>query len=245
MEPLPWWSLEPVPPPRRLQNKMQRRGIKRARSSSLDPSAWKRYKYTPAKKVATLAKKVNKLISEQERKNHDVSASATLVAATAQIIQLSSIPQGDDATSRDGRKVSFVSSQMRWTLLDTGTGTGGFFRVIVLHDAQSNGVSPVAADILTAPTNIRSPLTMDFKERFRVIYDNFCTVGKGDLDHPLVTVVISGWPHQYFARIKEDRAQAEFGGIGNILTSNSILMLVLSDNGGTFNYYHRLRFTDS
>jgi len=226
---------------------MQRRGIKRARSVDIDPSTWKRYKYTPAKRVATLAKKVNKLISEQERKNFDVTATQALTAATPVVIQLSSIPQGDDATSRDGRKVSYVSSQMRWTIDNTaGTGVAGFFRIIVFQDAQSNGVTPVAADILTVSTNIRSPLTMDFKERFRVIYDNFCTFGKGDLTHEgLTSTGIQGFPGMYFARIKEDRCQAEYGGIGNIPTSNALLCFVLSEHACDFKYYHRLRYTDS
>lgn len=207
------------------------------------------YKGKTVKK--SLAAKVNKLISQQERKNHDVAATIAAVGGTATIVQLSNIPQGDDAVSRDGRKVSYVSSHMRYTYVRTGTDvTTSAFRVIVLQDMQSNGLTPVVGDILTGPTNPRSPLTLDFKERFRVLHDNFCSHGKGDYN--LVLSAGGGRctvPGEYFAPIKDNLAQAEFGGIGSVPTTNSIILLFLQDGPATatadFTYYHRLRFTDS
>lgn len=102
----------------------------------MDPTTWKKYKYTPKATTASLARKVNKILSEQERKNLDVSNSSLAVSSTATIIQLNSITQGDDATSRDGRKVSMVSSQMKYTFgPSVGTGTVvSPFRVIVFID---------------------------------------------------------------------------------------------------------------
>lgn len=188
--------------------------------------------------VTTLAKKVNRILSEQERKNFDVSGTlVAMVAGTPQIIQLSSIPQGDDATSRDGRKISLVSSQMRFNISGADS-----FRVIVMQDMQSNGVSPAVGDVLTAPTNIRSPLTLDFKERFRVIYDNFCTYAKGDYPQQAT----DPRPGMYFALIPEERAQVEYGGIGNIPITGAVFMYILcEDTAANISYYHRLRFTDS
>jgi len=198
----------------------------------------------------SLAAKVNKLISQQERKNHDVFATIAATGGTAVIQQLSNIPQGDDATSRDGRKVSYVSSHMRYSVFRNGTDPNvGIFRVIVFHDLQSNGLTPSASDILTVPSNPRSPLTLDFKERFRVIHDNYASYGKGDFDLTPGSGVRNVIPCEYFASIKDNQAQAEFGGIGGVPTSNSILILVLLDGPATatadVSYYHRLRFTDS
>lgn len=216
---------------------------KRSRSAYTPSPYAKRSKSNPTRSsVSTLTRKVNKILSEQERKNFDNTATLTLVAGTAQVIQLNSIAQGDDAVSRDGRKVSMVSSQMRYTI-DGTSGLPLAFRVIVLRDMQSNGLTPVAGDILTAPTNIRSPLTMDFKERFRVIHDNFCTYGKGFYPSTTVTGEQPNAPCQYFFKFKDEDAQTEYGNIGNIPTSNSLVMLVLG--GGRMEYYHRLRFTDS
>lgn len=199
--------------------------------------------------VGSLTRKVNKILSEQERKNLDTAATQALIANTAVIVPLSSIPQGDDAVSRDGRKVSYVSTQIRAQMATIATnGDSAGFRVIILRDIQSNGITPVAADILTAPTNHLSPLTLDFKERFRVVYDNFSGLGKGDLSLNLdgaTGVTGAGIPMKYFYRFKDDEAQAEYGGIGNIPTSNSLLMLVIAQSAATFRYYHRLRFTDS
>lgn len=227
---------------------MQRRNNKR-KYAGADPGTWKKYKYTPKSSVSSLTRKVNKILSEQERKNFDVTADVNLTAGTAQIIQLSSIPQGDDATSRDGRKVAKVSSQMRYSMnggSDVSFVAVNPFRVIVLHDSQSNGVSPVAADILTAPTNIRSPLTLDFKERFRVIHDNYCAFGKGSYGFSNGAATETVFPGEYFYKFPDMLSQSEFGGIGNIPTSGSVLMLVLCETGpNRFRYYHRLRFTDS
>lgn len=108
-------------------------------------------------------------------------------------------------------------------------------------------MAPVAADVLTAPTNVLSPLTLDFKERFRVIHDNYSSLGKGDFN--IMTGAANGVsaviPGDYFRRIPDELAQVEFGGIGNIPTSGALYMLVLSVNASTMGYYHRLRFTDS
>jgi hypothetical protein len=191
--------------------------------------------------VKTLSYKVNKLLSEVERKTFDVAATQAVGAATAGIIQLSSIPQGDDFNQRDGRKVTFVSSQMRYTFQGTTNNTG--YRVMVLVDKQSNGITPVPADILTAPTDIRSPMTIEFKERFRVLHDNYCGFGKGDYDFVALDNGLK--PCSYWRKIPDDLAQAEFGGIGAIPTTSSIVMLFLATDPGSLKYYHRLRFTDN
>jgi len=195
--------------------------------------------------VGSLTRKVNKILSEQERKNFDVAAGpVALAAGAAVLVQLNSILQGDDAVSRDGRKVAMVSSQMRYYL--TGNGGGlGMFRVIVLIDKQSNGIACVAADILTAPGNVLSPLTLDFKERFRVIHDNYSSLGKGDFDVDAALANTATIPGSYFHKISDDLAQVEFGGIGTVPTSGALIVLFLAEKGTNLNYYHRLRFTDS
>lgn len=194
--------------------------------------------------VGSLTRKVNKILSEQERKNLDATAAVVTVAVVPQIIQLNSIVQGDDATSRDGRKVSMVSSMMRYTVEGIAAGSSRGFRVIVVYDKQSNGVAAAAADVLTVPTNVRSPLTLDFKERFRVIHDNYTSLGKGDFDlnNSGGTAHIPG---KYFFTFPDDLAQVEFGGIGNIPTSGGLFMYLLTEQANSFSYYHRLRFTDS
>lgn len=211
----------------------------------------KRFKKGYRSTVSTLSRKVNKILSEQERKNLDSVAVLTPAVGVASIVQLNSIPQGDDAVSRDGRKVSMVSSQIRYTVTPTSTGNPGYFRVMVLRDLQSNGITPVAADILTVPGNIRSPLTMDFKERFRILHDNFCGYGKGFYD--LGTTGAAGShvptiPCSYFYKFKDADSQVEYGNIGNIPTSNSLILVFFTEGAAataSMSYYHRLRFTDS
>lgn len=208
----------------------------------------KRMRGSRKSNLGSLTRKVNKILSEQERKNLDTAAALIATAAgVAQIVQFNSITQGDDATSRDGRKVAMVSSQMRYSINPSGGSPVGMFRVIVLRDMQSNGVAPVAADILTAPTNYLSPLTLDFKERFRVIHDNYLSLHKGDFDAAAGTAatVSNTIPGQYFYKFKDEDSQVEFGGIGNIPTTNALMMLVITEKSNAISYYHRLRFTDS
>lgn len=227
---------------------MQRRSLKR-KSTFGDPGTWKKYKYNPkVASTASLTRKVNKILSEQERKNLDTTTTLLATAAgVAQIFQLNSITQGDDATSRDGRKVSMVSSQMRYSINPSGAAAVGLFRVIVFRDLQSNGVAPVAGDVLTVPGNFQSPLTLDFKERFRVIHDNYSSLGKGDFDFAAgaAATVTTTIPGSYFYKFKDEDSQTEYGGIGNIPTTNGLMMLVITEKSNTLSYYHRLRFTDS
>jgi len=209
----------------------------------MDPSTWKKYKYNPKSAVGSLTRKVNKILSEQERKNFDSAATVVTVAGVAQIVMLNSILQGDDATSRDGRKIAMVSSQMRYKVEGMGAGSSRGFRIIILIDKQSNGVAPVAADILTVPGNVRSPLTLDFKERFRVVHDNYSGLGKGDFDLSSTGTIMV--PGSYFYKYPDDMSQTEYGGIGNIPTTGSLLMLILTEQINEVAYYHRARFTDS
>lgn len=213
---------------------------KRSRSAYTPSPFPKRHK--KARIARSLGAKVNKILSQQERKWFDVSASQALAVNTPVVIGLANVTQGDDSTNRDGRKISIVSSQIRAVMRPTGADK---FRVIVLIDKQSNGLTPVAGDILTAPSNVLSPLTMDFKERFRVIYDNFNTLGKGDFPADAIANSTNIYPMQYFYRCPDDLAQVEYGGVGNIPTSGAVWLLALSESVGNLEYYHRLRFTDS
>lgn len=225
---------------------------KRSRSAYTPSPYAKKSKSNPSRStVSTLTRKVNKILSEQERKNHDVTATVTPAVGSTSIIQLNSVAQGDDAITRDGRKLAMVSSQLRYTVTGFNTTNPGYFRVVVLRDMQSNGITPVAADIFAVPNNVRSPLTMDFKERFRVIHDNFCGYGKGFYDlggTGAAGTSVPMVPCQYFFKFNDDAAQVEYGTIGNIPTSNSLILLFFTEGAGgsaSLSYYHRLRFTDS
>lgn len=223
---------------------MQRRGIKRSFSATRgDVSSWKKFKYTP-KPTASLTAKVNRLLSDQEKKNFDVTATQALAANVLSIIPLGSVAQGDDANSRDGRKIVWKSHQSRYYM--TGQDAGlplGPWRVIVIYDKQSNGVVPVPGDILEAATNVLSPMSLAFKLRWEVLHDNYAALGKGDF--PLESNNSGGAPRPVGLFYKKMDHAAEYGGIGNVPITGQIYMVAICTTAAALTYYNRSRFTDS
>lgn len=222
---------------------MQRRGVKRSFSGSRgDVSSWKKFKFTP-KPTASLTAKVNRLLSDQEKKNFDVLGTQTLVANTMSIIPLGSVAQGDDANSRDGRKIVWKSAQARYYISPTAAGAIlGPWRVIILYDKQSNGVVPVAGDILEVGTNVLSPMTLAFKLRWEVLHDNYSSLGKGDFDLGISTADSSRHVGSFYKKLDHT---AEYGGVGNVPITGQLYMVLISTNIADVTYYHRCRFTDS
>lgn len=209
------------------------------------PGAPKRARSAPNPRIGrSLAAKVNKIISQQEKKYFDSNSTITTVAATASVVALGNVTQGDDATSRDGRKISMVSSAIRGHITASGGSPNSPFRVIIFIDKQCNGTLATAGDILQTPTLPTSFLTMETKERFRVIYDNYCSLDKGDygllFNNTSQTIV----PIRSFVKIPDDLAQVEYGAAATPLT-NCLGMLIVSVSPVSFVYNHRMRFTDS
>lgn len=218
---------------------------KRKSSSYSPPGAPKRARSAPNPRIGrSLAAKVNKIISQQEKKYFDSNSTITTVAATASVVALGNVTQGDDATSRDGRKIAMVSSAIRGHITASGGSPNSPFRVIIFIDKQCNGTLATAGDILQTPTLPTSFLTMETKERFRVIYDNYCSLDKGDYGLLFNTSSPTIVPIRSFVKIPDDLAQVEYGAAATPLT-NCLGMLIVSVSPVSFVYNHRMRFTDS
>lgn len=128
----------------------------------------KRSKATAYKK-RSLTSKVNRLIANQEVKNFDVGGTITTVAGTATITPLTNITVGDTANTRDGRKVMLTAVSGRYYLTTTGN---TYWRVLVVYDAQPNGVTATAAEILESAGDPLSPMSLTWGKRFTVVHDN-------------------------------------------------------------------------
>lgn len=120
-----------------------------------------------------------------------VGASSGGEAGTASLELLNGLTQGTDSTTRIGRKVCMRSIQGRWTftLQNTAGGVfpagvvGGQVRLLIVYDKQSNGVAPVATDILQggATTQLVSPINLNNRERFVVLIDKFVTLDPNNM----------------------------------------------------------------
>lgn len=104
-------------------------------------------------------------------------------AGAGNIELLNGVTLGTGATNRIGRRIKMKSILLRWIFTlqassDGLVGNGmvpGFIRILIVMDMQANGATPAVSDILVNAGNVAlvSPLNLDNRERFRVIYDKF------------------------------------------------------------------------
>lgn len=198
---------------------------------------------TSKKKIAkSLRAKVNQLIAGQETKFFDTQALAgATTALTATVIPLSSIPQGDDATTRDGRKVSYKSLNMRF-LVTSAAGAGANYRVLVIYDRQTNNTNIGGTDIFEDQANYLSPVANKNSERMVVLYDSFAGLGKGLTFHNNVATTVA--PGHCFVNLNGYTAEYVSGTTGTP-NSGGLSLVFITQSVMTINYWARLKFTDS
>lgn len=189
----------------------------------------------PYKKTAITAK-VNRLIASQEIKNFDISGTFNTVAATATITPLSSITVGDTANTRDGRKVLYTSIQGRYHVTTT---TATYWRVMVLYDSQPNAATPTATEILEAPGDPLSPLSLTWSKRFTVLHDN--QTGYGQQTAGTLATAQAASVCKWYKKLN---LPAEYGAVA-APTTGGLVMLTIGSAIVTMTHYHRVRFTDS
>lgn len=220
---------------------MERRGIKRSASTSRGDFAKgiKKFRMTTAK-TASLTQKVNKILSEQERKNFDLVGTAVVTSVTGTTTFLGNIPAGDTGVTRDGRRVTLTSSQMKYNV--AGGITAGAWRVMVVYDnagpTLGSTSAPAVTDILET-ASVLSPMNLSNRTRFTILHDNFQSIGKGD--YAAGTNLIPP-PGAYYKRMDHT---CEFGSFDNVPLKGAVILLVITTGVGSISYYHRARFTDS
>lgn len=212
----------------------RRQSAKRKLFGGKEP-AYKKMRMAAYKKTA-LATKVSRLIAAQEIKNFDVSGTFNTVAATATITALSSITVGDTSNTRDGRKVLYKSIQGRYHL---NGASAQYWRVIVLYDSQPNAATPTAAEILEAPTDALSPLSLTWSKRFQVLHDNMSGYGQ-----QTAGTLSSGTTSGVCKWYKKLELPAEYGAVA-APTTGGLVMLTIASGVMGMNHYHRVRFADS
>ncbi len=134
-----------------------------------------------ATKAIVVASAVKKLINV-EKKFHDVHITATAVVETAVITQLTNIPQGDTDITRDGAQVKIWSLFIKYFVSANASAVGTITRHIVVLDRQTNGAIYAIGDLLINTTTqdiINSPVNLDNKFRFTILYDQVHMMGAG------------------------------------------------------------------
>lgn len=88
-------------------------------------------------------------------------------------VLLNGLVPGTGASQRIGKKVTLKSIQIRGAINAGALGVNpfsGFGRMFIIYDKQANAAFPTIASILEQ-TSGTSPMNMDNRERFLVLYD--------------------------------------------------------------------------
>lgn len=112
-------------------------------------------------------------LGDVEKKNVDVVNSGILCPANAAFrvpILCNPIQQGSGPSNRLGRRVTFKSFQIRYTVGRSSGSGPSQVRFLVVYDRQSNAATPTNTDILLID-RFDSPMNLANADRFVVLID--------------------------------------------------------------------------
>lgn len=103
-------------------------------------------------------------------------------SAAAGFLLCNAIQEGSGFFNRIGRKINLkslmVTADIEQSFANTSAVDPQFARMIVLYDAQPNGVAPVLSDVLqdvtqsgAASINVYSSINLNNRDRFRILLD--------------------------------------------------------------------------
>lgn len=185
-----------------------------------------------------------------ELKAVDTNTSLSAIAGNGSLQLINGIATGTDYTDRTGRKVMLKSMLGRifiYPTLSTSNSYGTVTRCLVVYDCQANGANPSVTDILNVAT-YDSPMNLNNRDRFKVLYDKFVTTGAFV---NVTNALTQGSPvPRMFNIYKKLNHEEIFGGtgstIGSIQTGSIFVLLINSvDMTTSADAYFRVRFTDS
>lgn len=185
--------------------------------------------------------------SPAELKWIDVNSTSAFAATTgvAALTLLNGCSLGSDATNRVGRKIQMKSIQMRMSCLATTANAARFAgRVMVVYDSQANAAAPTQADIFQAATSWHSPMNLNNRERFKVIFDKLFTVDSltGSNTDPWICKKFKKLPN-----LETIFNSGNAGTIGDIQTGSMYLVTLATGEATTtpgLVFYSRIRFAD-
>lgn len=206
---------------------------------------WSGVKKRKVSAISKLKKDVSRIKKSQEMKWFDVS----LTSATGGVVEpLNNVPLGDDATSRDGRKIMMTACISKG-IAGLGTAVTGMPRYAIVYDMAPNGVLPAASDIFTGSTAV-AQVNLNNAKRFKILWDNHGGLGLGR--DPFQYITPAGEAASYiwndYIKIRDLVTMYKDTGSGTIAgTATGALYAVFLGAGGTTSaaISFRLRFLDS
>lgn len=171
--------------------------------------------------------------------------------AVGAVYLLNGITQGTDYNQRIGRKVQIKSVFCRWTINVNPAQLalqGDVVRLMIIYDAQANGVAPAITDILQI-AEFDSPMNLNNRDRFKVLHDKFHTMWANTYAAGLGGIQTGTGCPKFSQKFIKCNMEEIFGGTGNTIGSiqtGSIFFLTISQNEVSgVSIYSRVRYTDS
>lgn len=222
----------------------------RYKKSSPSP---KRIRLTPGIDRAGVGNYNRYLPSSTEKKYIDTTLTLSDPVPTTGSIydSLVNIAQGAGESQRVGRKVTVTAISLRYEVAidntSTPSATEDGVRVILFHDAQTNGVAASVTDILAAASYL-SFNNLSNKERFKILSDKFhdvsCTAGAWDGANDQFAA--KGVTKSVYLRCE---VPVEFSGATGAITeirSNNLGVLIISTKAkAKFSGLVRVRYADN
>ena len=126
---------------------------------------------TKYKKPSGITGLYNARANGVEVKFNDVAIGPVNTLNTAaSMVLLNGITAGTDYNNRIGREIVMRSVLSRINLVVGANGTNSLVRCILFMDMQCNGSAPTIIQLLET-ANVYSPLNLNYRDRFKVIWD--------------------------------------------------------------------------
>jgi len=184
-----------------------------------------------------------------ELKFTDVTATAQAIGTTWTTVLLNGVAQGTDFTQRIGRQVcnkSILLNGLIYNAIATSNVQGSGIRVVLLWDYQPNSTALTALDAFVS-NSVLSPMNLNNRDRFKVLYDKKCQMGPFNVTAGAIT---AGAPQNIFiTKYRKMNMDVIFSGtaatIGS-LSTGALYLCYITDVAlaVTWDYYTRTRYTD-
>lgn len=149
----------------------------------------------------------------------DTNYSITPDSVTGNFNCLNLIAQGDTSDARQGNSVKLHGININIKAALNGGATNTTIRFILFYDLQSNGSTPVGADILSNVTTVGN-YNHDNAQRFPILADRRMTICSSGASEKAIRIYRRLNMHEYF-----DGTTAAIGDV----VSNALWLFVISD----------------
>lgn len=189
----------------------------------------------------------------QEKKFIDISIAENALSNQLEITNLTVIPQGDDESSRTGRRARIRKVQFKVHLKQDSNGTpnsnSSTNKFMLIQDTQTNGAQFVALDLLTSD-GIFGWNNLANSKRFKTLWQSTSSIS-GSM-YGIVGAPDNGQVEQWITCNKaldvviEYDASVTTGAIGSVRSNNLYFVAMSSANADClYRLEARIRFTDN